>query len=88
MRRFALAPGAVSAVLPDDSGFYIYKLVSKQTPEFKSIREEVVLRMQTQTVNEALKKIESYAKARVNEDYFNKYEPPAPNPNEPDVDND
>ncbi len=85
---FALAPGAVSAVLPDDSGFYIYKLLSKRTPDFKSIREEVVLRMQTQSVNEALKKIEGYAKAKVNEDYFNKYQPPAPNPNEPEVDND
>jgi parvulin-like peptidyl-prolyl isomerase len=85
---FDLAAGAVSAVLPDDSGFYIYKLISKRTPELKNIREEVSMRMQTETTNQALKKIESYAKTKVNEDYFNKYQPPAPNPNEPDVDDD
>jgi hypothetical protein len=85
---FQLAVGAVSGVLPDDSGFYIYKLLGKQTPELKNVREEVVTHMQTQTTNQALKKIESFAKTRVNEDYFNKYQPPAPNPNEPDVDDD
>jgi len=85
---FDLKVGEISAVLPDTTGFYIYKLVGRETPTLKEARQEVVLRMQNHTVNEALQNIAEYGKTKINEDYFNKYEPPTPNPNEPDVDTD
>lgn len=85
---FDLPLGGISAVLPDETGYYIYRLVGKHTPELKEVHEEVVLQMQNTTVTGALKNIETFAKTKVNEDYFNKYAPPEPNPNEPDVDTD
>ena len=85
---FDLPVGGISAVLPDETGFYIYKLVGKHAPELKEVHEEVVLRMQTTTVTGALKNIETFAKTKVNEDYFNKYAPPVPDPKQPDVDTD
>jgi hypothetical protein len=83
-----LAPGKVSSLLTDDSGFYIYKMVSKQIHPLDSIREQVEIRMRNQRTAELLSKIHKQAQARVNDAYFDKYDPPPPDPNEPDVDTD
>jgi hypothetical protein len=85
---FDLAPGAVSPVLADPTGYYIYKLISKGTPAFESIREAVSVRMQNQNTVEATKRIEELSKATVDAAYFDKYQPPPPNPDEPEIDND
>jgi parvulin-like peptidyl-prolyl isomerase len=85
---FDLAPGAVSPVLADPTGYYIYKLISKGTPAFESIREAVSVRMQNQNTVEATKRIEELSKATVDAAYFDKYRPPPPNPDEPEIDND
>jgi hypothetical protein len=85
---FDLAPGKVSSVLTDDPGYYIYKLVSKQTPAFDSVREQVQVSMQNQGTTEAFAQIQKLSQAKVNETYFDKYDAPPPNPNEPEADND
>ncbi len=85
---FDLAPGKISSLLTDNTGYYIYKLVSKQTPSFDSVREQVQVSMQNQGTTEAITRIQKLSQATVNETYFDKYDTPPPNPNEPDVDND
>lgn len=85
---FDLAPGKISSLLIDNTGYYIYKLVSKQTPAFDSVREQVQVSMQNQGTTEAIAQIQKLSQATVNETYFDKYDTPPPNPNEPDVDND
>jgi len=85
---FTLAPGKVSSLLTDNTGYYLYKLVSRRSPAFESIREQVQVSMQNQGTSDAVAQIQKLAQATVNEDYFDKYEVPPPNPNEPDLDND
>jgi hypothetical protein len=85
---FDLAPGNLSPVLTDQTGFFIYKLVSRVVPPFESVREQVTVRMQNDRSAEAVSRIEKLSKAHVNAAYFDKYDPPPPNPNEPDVDSD
>jgi parvulin-like peptidyl-prolyl isomerase len=85
---FDLAQGQVSSLLADSTGYYIYKLVSKQTPSFDSVREQVQVSMQNQGTKEAFAQIEKLSNATVNETYFDKYDAPPPNPSEPEADTD
>ncbi|HVO79320.1 MAG TPA: peptidyl-prolyl cis-trans isomerase [Terriglobales bacterium] len=85
---FDLAPGSISSVVTDDTGYYIYKLMSKQTPAFDSVREQVQVSMQNQGTHEAFAQIQKLSQAQVNESYFDKYDAPPPNPNRPDADDD
>ena len=82
---FDLAPGAVSPVISDATGYFVYKLVSKRTPTFDAVSEQVAIEMSNKRSTAELKRIEN---VKVNEAYFEKYDPPAPNPNEPEVDDD
>ncbi len=82
---FELSPGGVSALIVDANGYYVYKVISKKTPAFPTIREQVAIEMENKRTAAALKKIEN---VKVNDTYFEKYDPPAPNPNEPEVDDD
>jgi hypothetical protein len=82
---FDMALGAVSPVISDATGYFVYKLVSKRTPTFDAVREQVAIEMANKRSSAELKRIEN---AKVNEAYFEKYDPPAPNPNEPEVDDD
>jgi hypothetical protein len=82
---FDLTAGTTSPVIEDATGYYIYKMVSKRTPDLDSVREQVAIEMENQRTAAAMKKIET---VKVNENYFEKYDPPAPNPNEPEVDDD
>src|SRR5581483_7929351 len=82
---FALAPGTVSSIIAGPTGYTIYKLISKQTPPFESIKDQVSIEMENHHSEEALKKIE---KIQVNDSYFEKYDAPAPSADEPEVDDD
>jgi parvulin-like peptidyl-prolyl isomerase len=84
-QAFDLAPGAVSAIITSPTGYTIYKLISKQTPPLKSIEDQVSIEMENRHSEKALKEIENIT---VNNSYFEKYDTPAPDPNEPEVDND
>jgi parvulin-like peptidyl-prolyl isomerase len=84
-QAFDLPPGTTSAVIEDATGYYIYKMISKRTTSLDSVREQVAIEMENKRTTAAMKKIES---VKVNENYFEKYDPPAPNPNEPEVDDD
>jgi hypothetical protein len=85
-QAFELAPGAVSPLISDASGYYIYKLVSKNAPPLEGIRSQVELTMQNDKMSKVLDRIKG--RSAVNQSYFEKYDPPAPDPNEPEVDDD
>lgn len=82
---FDLAPGAISPLISDATGYYVYKVVSKRTPPFDAVGEQVKIEMANKRTATELKRIEN---AKINEAYFEKYDPPPPNPNEPEVDDD
>ncbi len=82
---FDLPAGQASPVIVDSSGYYIYKVIAKRAPAFEGIREQVEIEMENRRTAAALKKIEN---VKVNDTYFENYDAPAPNPNEPEVDDD
>jgi hypothetical protein len=75
-----LAPGKVSSLLTEAAGYYIYKMVSKRTPAFDSIREQVEIKRTNHATAEAMNRIQKQAQAKVNDAYFDKYDPPPPDP--------
>jgi len=82
---FDLPAGSVSAMIADGNGFYVYKVMGKKAPEFESIRQQVKVELENHRAAAELKKIEHVT---VNDTYFEKYDPPVPNPNEPEVEDD
>ena len=84
-QAFDLAPGTISPLISDATGYYVFKVVSKRTPPLEAVREQVAIEMANKRTATELKRIEN---AKINEVYFEKYDPPAPNPNEPEVDDD
>lgn len=85
---FELAPGKMTPVIADYSGYFIYKLVSRVVPPFNEVKPQVVVRMENDKQTQAVKNIEKQYKAKINQAYFDKYDPPPPDPNAPEMDND
>jgi hypothetical protein len=84
-QAFDLPQGKVSPVIADATGYFVYKMVSKRTPEFAAVKEQVAIEMANKRIAAELKRIEN---AKINETYFDKYDAPPPDPNEPEVDDD
>lgn len=82
---FDLPPGKASGLIVETNGYYVYKVISRRTPALATIREQVTIELENKRTAAALKKIENVT---VNDAYFEKYDAPAPNPNEPEVDDD
>lgn len=82
---FDLKPGAVSPTISGPTGYTIYKLISKQTPPFESVKDQVSIEMENHSSQDALRKIENI---KINDRYFEKYDAPAANTDEPEVDDD
>jgi hypothetical protein len=85
---FNLEPGKISTLLTDDTGYFIYKMVSRIVPPFAEVKTQVTVRMQGDNSAEAVRKIEKLSNAQVNDAYFDKYDPPPPSKDEVDMDND
>lgn len=73
---FDLDAGKVSGLIADDSGYYVYKLVSRHVPNLSEARRQVELELQNANQTSAFAKIRDAAKPKVNESYFEKYDPP------------
>ena len=85
---FDLEPGKISALLTDQTGYFIYKLASRIVPPFETVKPQVTVRMQNDKSAEGIRKIEKLSQAEVNAAYFDKYDPPPPAKDEPEMDND
>lgn len=65
-----LKPGEVSAVIADQSGFFIYKLVSKETAPLDQVREEIKGTLRSERLQDAMKALQESATPTLDEAYF------------------
>jgi hypothetical protein len=65
-----LKPGAVSALISDASGFFIYKMGEKDTVPLDKVKEEIRGTLRTQRMQDAMQTIQKSATPELNEKYF------------------
>ena len=85
---FDLKPNQISSLLTDQTGYFIYKLVSRTVPPFETVKPQVTVRMQNDKSAQGIRDIEKTAEAQVNAAYFEKYDPPKPSAEDADMDSD
>ena len=73
-----LKPGEVSPVIADQSGFFIYKVVSKETMSLDQAREEIKGTLRSQRLQEEMKSVQESATPTLDEAYFGPEAPPRP----------
>ena len=95
---FDLKPGAVSELLSEPSGYYIYKLVSKQALPLDAVKTEIKNAISSQRYRDSLQAVQQQATPELNDAYFGPARPagmpimPSPRggkvqpPTEPDPD--
>jgi len=76
-----LKTGGVSPVITDTSGYYIYKLVSKQTLPMDTVKQEIKNWIATQRFRDAMQQFQG--SAQLNEAYFGSQPKPKPQPAKP-----
>lgn len=68
---FDLKPGEISALIHEaEEGYYIYKVLSNETPSFESVKADVAAALQKQRMDAWIKNIMSSAQTKLNEQYF------------------
>ena len=65
-----LKPGAVSALISDPSGFFIYKMGEKDTVPLDKVREEIRGTLRAQRMQDSMQTIRQSATPELNEKYF------------------
>jgi parvulin-like peptidyl-prolyl isomerase len=94
---FDLKPGAISELLTEPSGYYIYKMVSKQTLPLDKVKAEIKNTLSGQRYRDSLQVVQQQGTPELNNAYFGAPRPPGmplpPNggkpqqpPSEPDPD--
>lgn len=71
-----LKVGAVSAVIDDQSGYFVYKLKDKGTLSLEQAKDEIHNTLRSQRMQESMQAMQKMAKTELNNDYF--VPPPAP----------
>ena len=74
---FGLKAGEVSPLLEEASGFYIYKLVSKEQVPLDKVRDEIKATLGRERFRESIEKVRNSVKPTYNEAYFETGTPPA-----------
>lgn len=90
---FDLKPGEISAVIEDQSGYFLYKVKSKSALSLDKVRDEIRDTLRAQRTEDELRKIQESAKPTLNESYFASPPPqqsgkPSAKPLVPDPDDD
>ena len=94
---FDLSPGAVSNLLTEPSGYYIYKLVAKRALPLDAVKGEIKNTISSQRYRDSMQAIQQQATPELNDNYFGASRPPgmplppqgrkpAQTPSEPDPD--
>ena len=65
-----LKPGAVSALISDPSGFFIYKVGEKDTVPLDKVKEEIRGTLRAQRMQDSMQTIQQSATPELNEKYF------------------
>jgi parvulin-like peptidyl-prolyl isomerase len=71
-----LKTGEISAVFSDQSGYFIYKVVSKQVEPLDKVKDEIKGTLRTQRVQEQMKAVQQSATPTLDESYFGPEMPP------------
>lgn len=71
-----LKPGEVSPVISDQGGFFVYKLVSKETMPLDQAREEIKGILRSQRLQEETRTLQESATPTLDEAYFGPEAPP------------
>jgi len=71
-----LKPGEVSSVISDQSGYFIYKLVSKETMPLDQAREEIKGTLRSQRLQDEMKAVQESTTPTLDEAYFGPETPP------------
>jgi parvulin-like peptidyl-prolyl isomerase len=71
-----LKTGEISPVISDPSGFYIYKVVSKETEPLDKVKEEIRGALRTQRMQEQMQAVQQSATPTLDEAYFGPEMPP------------
>ena len=74
---FKLKPGEVSPALEETSGFYIYKLVSKDNVPLDKVHDEIKGMLGREHMRESMEKLRGSVETTYNPDYFGSA-PPVP----------
>ena len=74
---FDLKPGEVSQVINDGSGYYIYKLQSKDVLPLEQVKEEIKNTLQSQRLKDSMQALQQSTQTELNDAYFNNAPPPA-----------
>jgi peptidyl-prolyl cis-trans isomerase C len=74
---FGLKAGEVSPPLEETSGFYIYKVVSKDEVPLDKVHDEIKTMLGRERFREAMEKVRNAVKPTYNEAYFETGTPPA-----------
>ncbi len=74
---FGLKAGGVSPALEEASGFYIYKVVSKDEVPLDKVREEIKGTLAREHVRESMEKLRASVQPTFNDTYFGSEPPPA-----------
>jgi len=75
---FELKVGEVSAVISDNGGHYIYKVVSKEVLPLDQVKEEIHNKLKGERLKEMMDKYTNSYQAVTNEVYFGPAPPPGP----------
>jgi parvulin-like peptidyl-prolyl isomerase len=73
---FDLKPGAVSELITEPSGYYIYKMVSKQTLPLDKVKPEIKNTISGQRFRDSLQAVQQQATPELNNAYFGAAKPP------------
>lgn len=73
---FELKDGAVSDLISEASGFYIYKMVAKRTLPLDAVKTEIKNTLSSQRYRDAMQAIQQQATPELNDAYFGATRPP------------
>jgi hypothetical protein len=74
---FDLKPGEISQVITDSAGFYVYKMISKETLPLEVVKQEVSEILQHQRMKKFEEKVVDASAIRLNDAYFAPSEAPS-----------
>lgn len=78
VKAFDLAPGQLSDVMDEPGGYYLYKMVSKKTPEVSELDAEIRRTVEQERMKEKMEALTAKVKPEFNEAYFGGSAPAAP----------
>ena len=75
---FDLASGAVSELIPEGNGFYVYKMGAKTTPALDDVKNDIRTAIKNERLQQAMEAISKLGTTTFNDAYFGPADQPMP----------